>query len=234
MKRASSVTLAFLLGAGAVRAQPPAVASEFYVSFTTLAAPKEARKAYERASREAGRKTPNLVKMSQELERALSVYPQFAAAWYFLGGTLLERHDIDGARRAFERAVTADPRFPNPYVSLAVIELKSRHFAEAARLADSALRLDPRLTEAHYYSVLANMALHNPDRAKQSINAILETGEDRRYPEVHAMLAEIHVAAGDRASAAVEYRRLLELGPSSTSSGLARERLAEWQAQGQP
>jgi Tfp pilus assembly protein PilF len=231
MKRAGSVTLAFFLGAGAAHAQSPAAANEFYVSFTTLAAPKEARKAYERASREAGKKTPNLVKISQELERALSLYPQFAAAWYFLGGTLLERDDIDGARRAFERAVAADPRFPNPYVSLAAIELKSRHFAEAARLADSALRLDPRLTEAHYYSVLANMALHNPNRAKQSIDVILETGEDRRYPEVHALLAEIHVAAGDRAAAAAEYRRLLELDPGSTSSSLARQRLAEWKAQ---
>lgn len=210
----------------------PAVRSDLFVSLTTLAAPREAKKAYQRASREAGRKKPDFVKAARELEKALTIYPGYAAAWYFLGGTQLVRNDVEGARQAFQNAIAADPRFPYPYLPLADIEFRAEHFADAARLTETAVRLEPRLVEAHYMNALANSVLGHRDRARQSIRAVLAEDGDRRYPSVYLLLGDLSAAEGNFASAAEECRRLLEMKPSSPAADLARKRLAEWKAQG--
>ena len=93
--------------------------------------------------------------------------------------------------------------------------MKSKQFSEAAQLVDEALRLEPNLAEAHYYRVVACNALGKIDCVGQS---------------VHAVLGDIFAARRELDSAAVEYRRLLELEPASPMAGVARRQLAEWQS----
>jgi tetratricopeptide (TPR) repeat protein len=201
-----------------------------FVSVTTLAAPPVARKAYERAAREMGKERPDVGRAATELQKAVTQYPSFAAAWYFLGGIRLVLNDADSARRAFESALAADPKFPYPYLPLAAIELSARRFAEAARLTDSVLQFDHRLFQAHYYRALANSTLGRYEKARQSIREIVDSGNDRLYPGVHAILAVILTKESDFPSAANEYRRFLELDPGSPAAGSAREYLATWRA----
>lgn len=200
------------------------------VSVTSLAAPTEARKAYERANREMGRNKPNPAKAADFLETAVTLYPSFAIAWYFMGGIRLTVNDADGARRAFEAALAADPRFPYAYVPLAAMELRARHYAEAARFADSAVRLDHKLMDAHYYRALANTVLERHDVARQSIETILDSHNDRQYPAVHAMLAVILVTQSNFEAAANEYRKFLDLDPGSPAAAAARDFLSKWHA----
>jgi tetratricopeptide (TPR) repeat protein len=203
-------------------------AGEPTVSFASLATPKSARKAYARAVRLLRRKEPN--KSVAELERAVQIYPRFAAAWYLLEVVSLSRGEIDHARSAFRNALEADPRNVDPYLPLVLFELKGRHFTEAAQLADDALRLEPNLAEAHYYRVVACDALGKIDCVGQSVRAIVEGGAERRYPGVHAVLGDIYAARGELGSAAFEYRRLMELEPASPMADVARRQLTEWQS----
>jgi Tfp pilus assembly protein PilF len=203
------------------------------VSVTSLRAPPAARKAYEKASREMGKKNPDLARAANQLETAVKLYPSFAAAWYFLGGIHLVVSDADRARHAFESALLADPKFPYPYLPLMAIELSARHYSEAARLADAVLKLDYRLMEAHYYRALANCMLRRHHNARQSIEAIVDSGNDRQYPGVHATLAVIFLTEGDGQAAANEYRHFLDLDPDSPASAEAREYLAKWCASAQ-
>jgi Tfp pilus assembly protein PilF len=200
------------------------------VSVTSLAAPPAARKGYEKANREMSKKKPELAKAANELERAVMLYPSFAAAWYFLGGIRMVLNHTDSARRAFESALSADPKFPYPYLPLAAIELSARRYPEVARLADSVLKLDYRLMEAHYYRALANSMLQRYDNARQSIQQIVDNSNDRQYPGVHAMLAVIFLQEGDCRAAANEYSLFLDLDPNSPVAGEAREYLAKWRA----
>lgn len=203
------------------------------VSVTSLAAPREARKAYERANREMGRNKPDMAKAAVFLETAVTLYPSFAAAWYFMGGIRLALNDADGARRAFEAALSADPRFPYAYLPLASMELRARHYAEAAKLAESALRLDYKLMDAHYYRALANTVLRRHDVARQSIETILDSRNDHRYPAVHAMLAVILVTQSNFEAAANEYRKFLDLDPGSPAAAAARDFLSKWHPDGE-
>ena len=165
-----------------------------------------------------GKEKPDLAKAAKELEKAVDLHPSFANAWYFLGGVHMVLNDADSSRRAFENAIAADPQFPYPYVPLARIELRAQRYAEAARLMESVLRIDPRFFEAHYYHALSNSVLGRHDKARPSIQQILDSDNDRRYPGVHVILAVMSTNEKDFASAAKEYRRFLELDPTSRAA----------------
>ncbi len=110
------------------------------VSFTTLAAPKNAERAYEKARRNLTRKKPRVSTAARELTTAVALYPQFAAAWYLLGETRLALRQNEAAREAFLRALGADPKYPSPYAPLALMELEVGRFREAAEFAGLQLR----------------------------------------------------------------------------------------------
>jgi tetratricopeptide (TPR) repeat protein len=222
-----------------VRPQILAVTRSDFVSFTTLAAPKQARKAYERAGHELDNRRPDFAKAARYLEQAVSLYPRFAEAWRLLGETRFAANEIQLAADAFRAALAADPKYPDPYVLLAEMELRlaridlnSKRVLEAARLAEQVLKMNPQLSMAHYHRAFANLALGNRNKSEQSIRAIIDDGEDGLYPMVHAMLAELRACKGDARSAVAEYRRFLELEPSSPAADEVRARLAEWQATG--
>ena len=62
--------------------------AEAIVSVTSLQAPKDAQKAYDKAMRELSKKNgSNPEKVLKELEKAVEVYPDYAAAWSMLGET---------------------------------------------------------------------------------------------------------------------------------------------------
>lgn len=210
-----------------------------YVSFTTLAAPKPARKAFQKGDRELGAKRPDFAKASRHLEEAVSLYPAFMAAWQRLGQCRVATGDLQGATDAFRAAIAVDPKHPDPYVLLAHVEVmlakidaNGLRMLEVMRLTERALRLDPLLSAAHYYRAIASSALGDSKSSLQSIHAILANGEDVVYPGIHAMLGEIRAAEGDVRAAVAEYQRYLELDPNSPACGEVRARLAEWQLSG--
>ncbi|MBL8290987.1 MAG: tetratricopeptide repeat protein [Bryobacterales bacterium] len=219
--------------------QAPEAPLQPYVSFTTLAAPKPARKAFQKGDRELGAKRPDFAKASRLLEEAVSLYPAFMAAWQRLGQCRVATGDLQGATDAFRTAIAVDPKHPDPYVLLAHVEVmlaridaNGLRMLEIMRLTDRALKLDPSLSSAHFYRAIASSALGDGKSAMQSIHVILANGDDAGYPGIHAMLGEIRAAEGDVGAAVAEYQRYLELDPHSPASDEVRARLAEWQLNG--
>ncbi len=83
------------------------------VSITTLAAPKNAKKAYESAMKELRKKDARQRKPEKavaNLEKAVAEYPKYAAASTLLGQTKMNMSDPGGARDAFHMAMQADPK----------------------------------------------------------------------------------------------------------------------------
>ncbi len=202
------------------------------VSMNTLAAPKQARKAYEKAQRELAKPKPNLEKALRALEKATKAYPRFAAAWNLMGETRIRMKDYQGARAALEKAVQADPKFATPLVTLALMALEQRNMEEAARFADQAVALVPNLSEAHYYRAIAYWSLGKPELAEQSVHAVETSGEADRYPRLHFVLGNIYAQRGDVRAAAGEFERYIKLEPNSRAAGAAREQLKQWKQQG--
>ncbi len=202
------------------------------ISVNTLGAPENAKKAFDNAQKELEKKKPNRKKAVQQLEKAVQLHPQFAAAWNLLGENRATDGDLDGARQAFEKAREFDPKFVPPCLSLALLELKQQRPAEAAKIAASAIQLLPELPEAHYYNAIANMSLGNLQAAEASIRTVHGSAQVGQYPRIHFMLGNILAQKGSVAEAAKEFEEYLQAEPNSQAAGAVRGQLDEWKAAG--
>ena len=91
------------------------------VSMTSLMAPKEAKKAYEKAVKKfADREYDDAV---ESLDEAVTLHPDYAAAWTLLGQVRYSQRLYPAATAAFEKAIEADETYVGPYAPLARLPL---------------------------------------------------------------------------------------------------------------
>ena len=199
------------------------------VSITTLAAPK---KAYENALKELLGTNPNPKKASKDLERAVSEYPEFAAAWALLGETRLATGDDIRAREAFQNAIGADAKYLKPYVPLVKLAMKSGHWGQVARLSEDVLRLNPHHKEIRYYHAVAGFQRGDMQAAEKSAVAINSGKGAESFPLAHHLLGMIHSRQGDFPRAAGDFRTFLNAQPNSPIAPDVRRQLTEWEALG--
>jgi tetratricopeptide (TPR) repeat protein len=202
------------------------------VSVKTLAAPKDARKAWEKAIKEVTKNNPNFSKATKELEKAVKIYPEFASAWQILGEVRLAQNDRPAASEAFEQAKAADSEYANPYMSLAMMELEEGRWQEAADLCSHALELNPQLTKAHYLNSLAHSSLGSFDVAEKSAMLVLNNDQAKTYPLTYYVLGFAESQKGNFPSAAARYQTFLEIQPNASLAAKLKAQLDQWQKQG--
>jgi len=195
------------------------------VSFTSLAAPKEAAKALQRGCEAAGKEKWDEAR--KQFEKAVQIYPKYASAWCELGRTLEELHDESGAWNAYRRAIASDERFIPPYVEVAELELKRRDWAAAIEAADHVVRLDPvDFPSVYLYRSIAQFSLRNLEGAEKSARQALDLDKDHRYPAINHMLGLLLAQRGDFSAAAAHLRAYLRLAPNALDAAEAKVQLA--------
>jgi Tfp pilus assembly protein PilF len=204
----------------------------YFASPTTLKAPREARKAFEKAGKEAAKKNPNLKKALAELVKAVAAHPEFADAWNLKGEVHARAGELTEAEHCFQKAIEADSQLVPPYLSLALIELQRNQPTETIKFTERVLRLMPASGEAHYYNGLAEAALGNLETARESLISVAYSTDVARFPRSLYVLGNIHAQAAAFDLAAKEYRRYLDLEPDSKAAELVRAQLEEWKAKG--
>ena len=205
------------------------------VSVTTLAAPKNAQKAYERASKELRKKDAskrNPGKAVKDLERAVAEYPKYAAAWTLLGQTKMNMNDPDGAREAFQMAMKADAKYMKPYAPLLQLELQEGNWDQVSEISATLLKLNPNITDVKYYQSVASYNLGNFDEAEKAIEAVHSSQDASRFPQTYQIMGLIHSKKGDFAKAATSYRSFVEAQPGSPAATKVKRQLMEWEALG--
>ena len=205
------------------------------VSVTTLAAPKNAQKAYERAAKELRKKDAskrNPGKAMKDLERAVAEYPKYAAAWTLLGQTKMNMNDPDGAREAFQMAMKADAKYMKPYAPLLQLELQEGNWDQVSKISATLLKLNPNITDVKYYQSVASYNLGNFDEAEKAIEAVHSSQDASRFPQTYQIMGLIHSKKGDFAKAATSYRSFVEAQPGSPAATKVKRQLMEWQALG--
>ncbi len=176
------------------------------VSFSALSAPKKARKAYEKATKELRKKKVKYSKVIKELEKAVKLYPKYATAWHLLGTTRLQLEDEEGARKAFRQAIESDSKYVRPYLSLAMLEGEKNRWQEVARLVDRVLELNPYISQAHYLRAMANFKLGKLDLAEQSIYEYRKHEPSKQSPQSFFLAGAIFASKSEYGSAATEFR----------------------------
>ncbi len=202
------------------------------VSFTSLNAPKDARRAWQKGVRLLRSSHPSDVAAGEkELEKAVAVYPRYANAWADLGRARLHRQATDQARDAFLKAIDADDKLVEPYIELGNIAAHRLQWADAARYLDRALTLDPvdypRLWLADGQ---ADYRVNNLDRAERNAREALKISAPNQDPEASRLLGYVLMQKQDYAGADEAFRAYLRLVPNADDLSDIKARLGQIEA----
>ena len=196
---------------GTLQLRRVAGAEGFIVNATSLRVPKDARKEFEKALQEIQRNRPNPAR--QHLEKAVSLYHAYAAAWNELGRLHLSSGDGAKAAEAFEKAIAIDPEYVPPYLNLATLQLQNEEWQGAMDIAGRVLQLDPSIGYACFVQAVGNFELNYLNAAEQSAREA-EKKPHSNTPQLHALLAEILLQRQAYSEAVAEMRTYLEESPN--------------------
>jgi TolA-binding protein len=93
-------------------------------SATTLAAPKKAKKAFDKGIELAQKN--QLGEAQTKLQKGVELYPKYAVAWYELGRVQAAQHNPERARQSFDESIKADAHYVPPYIQISMLVAAAR------------------------------------------------------------------------------------------------------------
>jgi len=198
----------------------------FSYSATSLLAPAEARKLYEKGLAAAQRKRTQEARAAWE--QTVKIHPKHAAAWLQLGVLhRAEKRNAD-ARQAFQQAIAADASYLLPLLQLAALASAERNWKEAADLTDRLIDRNPlEFPEAYVYNAAAFYNLGHLRPAEESIRRALELDTRHQYPRAHYLYGLLLAGKNESKPAAEQLRLFLKYAPRSPDAPQVKAKLAQ-------
>ncbi len=197
-------------------------------SFTSLSAPKDARKALEKGQDRL--KKQKFDEAQLNLAKAVELHPQYSEAWYDLGLAYLALKRPDDASSAFKKSVEADAKYIKPHLGLLELSLKTNNWDQVLAASDSVLNLDRySYPQAWYLNSLAHLQLQHFDDAEKSARETIKADRDKRFPKVLHILGIVQANKNDFKGAAGSLKSYLELNPNGRDSDFVKKQLAEFE-----
>ena len=196
------------------------------ISATSALAPKDAKKAFDKA-RNAARKQ-KWDEAEKEYQKAVDIYPKYAAAWYQLGLVQQQKKDEEAARKSYAQALAADPKFVSPYQQLAVMAAQEQKWQEVIDDTDRLLHLNPvDFPQAWLFNSLGNYYLKNMDAAEKSAREGISRDAAHRYASMNHVLGVILAQKQDYAGAVEQLRNYIHYAPNATDIDQVKQQLSE-------
>jgi tetratricopeptide (TPR) repeat protein len=199
------------------------------VSAASLAAPKDAKKAYEKGMDALKKK--KLEDAQKNFEKAVETYPQYAEAWFELGRLRAVENKPDLARGSFDQAIKADPKYVPPYLSIAILDLQEKKWQELADVTEKTVKLDPfSFPQAYFFNSVANFNLHKLDIAEKSALECERLDTRQQFPKVRHLLGLVLADRKDWAGAAQRFHEYLRLAPKADDTAEVQKQLTQVEA----
>jgi tetratricopeptide (TPR) repeat protein len=196
------------------------------ISVTSMAAPKDAKKAYEKGKEALKKKKP--ADAEKEFQKAVDAYPRYSAAWYELGLLQEKAKKLDDARKSYAAALAADPKYVQPYVQLSMLAAQASDWQDLAEKSGRLLKLDP-VDFPHFYFLnsVANFNLKNFEAAEKSALEAQKLDTKHRNPKIDQIMGLLLIEKRDYPAAAEQLRSYLQFAPSAPDAAQVRQQLAE-------
>ena len=218
---------------GRITLHPSSGGQALTVSATTLAAPPNARKAYEKGMSAMHEQKWDAAQ--KELTKAVEAYPKFAIAWFELGVLRQGHNDLAGAAEAWKEALKSDPKYVKPYEVLAALSERQQNWADSERYSREWIQLDPdNFPAAYLYSAIANARLNNMEQAEVAARKGQLLDKDRKIPRLSYVLGLILMQKHELSEAAKCLRTYLELAPNAKDASIVHEQLTKIEAAASP
>jgi len=199
------------------------------VSMTALKAPEQAQKAYGKGV--AAMTDQKWASAQKNFERAVEIYPEYAAAWSDLGEVLRAQANPEKAREAWERAIQVDPKYVKPYLQLTRLNLEEKRTEDAASVAERAMAMNPvEFPGLYFFDAVANYNLKRIAAAEKSVRRAIELDTNRQYPRTEVLLASVLAAEGDRHGALEHLRKYLEIAPKAPDAAEVNKSIEKLEA----
>jgi len=196
------------------------------ISVTSAMAPKDAKKAMERAQ--------NLIRKekwdeaSKQLQKAVEIYPKYAVAWADLGRVREHLNDTEGARKSFAMALEADGKLVTPYLALATMSAQEKKWQEVSDYTDRALKLNPvDFPQAYLLNSMSSFYMKKMDVAEKSAREGITHDAEHHFPQMNELLGQVLIEKQDYAGAAEQFREYLRYAPEGSDTAAARRQLAD-------
>lgn len=211
---------------GVIRLHRLANVEGFTFSGTTMAAPKNARSAFEAGV--AHVKKQKWSDAEREFRKAVQIYPKYAVAWYELGRVYEQGRRFEDANRAHTEAISSDPKFISPYHQLAVIAASERRWDDAALYTSEVLKLNPYAgRDVYFYSAVANYNLQRIDVAENHARQAAALDVQHGNPNINHLLGVILTQKREYKAAAENLRIYLKLSPNTPDAPAVEKMLVE-------
>jgi len=196
------------------------------ISAVSLAAPKDAKKAYDKGMDALKKK--KFADAQASFEKAIELYPKYSLAWYELGRLRIAEDQLDIARGSFDEAVKADPKFVLPYLSLSLLDMQAKRWQQLADVTETTVKLDPfGYPQAFFFNSVANFNLRNLEAAEKSALQAERLDTRHQFPKVSHLLGLIMADRKDWAGAAQRFKEYLTLAPKASDADAVRAQLAQ-------
>ncbi|MDE3195371.1 MAG: tetratricopeptide repeat protein [Acidobacteriota bacterium] len=196
------------------------------ISATTLAAPKDAKKAYDHGLQALAKSKKD--EALKDFEKATSLYPKFADAWVNLGKLLLEQQKTAEARTALVKAIECDPKLVTPYLELGALSASEAKWQESRDYLDRGLKLDPvDFPQAWYTDAVANYNLKRYDAAEKSAREAVRLDPRHLNPRADYLLGLILAEKQDYEGAEQQLQAYLQLAPNAPDLASVRDQLGQ-------
>jgi len=196
------------------------------ISATSAEAPKEARKALEKGREQLQKGKWDDAQKS--LEKAVTLFPKFAVAWFELGRVQLQKSDLASARRSFQKSLAADQKYVNPYHGLTQIAQHEQHWQELIEFSEKLLALNPvSFPDGWFSNALGNFCLQNFAAAEKSARRGLEVDSEHRVIQLEYLMGVILLKRSDYDGAAQHLRIFMSHATRPTDIAEAQKQLDE-------
>jgi len=205
---------------------------EATIAANALSIPKKAQDEFDKASHSMQNK--EWQDAISHLEKAISLYPQYAGAYNNLGVVSMQLKDPAKAKASFQKAIDLNDHTGSAHLNLGRLYFLDRNFEEAAKLIDKSIALDPNNPEA--LTILADCEFA-AGRYQSAIDDVQRVHKlpHQRFAVAHLVAAAAYEKQNDIQHATAEYEQFLQEDPKSPRAASARkalERLASNQPGG--
>jgi Flp pilus assembly protein TadD len=147
-----------------------------------------------------------------ELEKAITLDPEFAAAHSNLGVQYALGGQNEKAAAEFRRASELDPGSSMFQSNLACVLIWMRQYGQAEEHARIAVYLDNSSANAHY--LLGVILARRPESRSSAVDHLRTAA--RQFPRAHLILAEMYRAGGQIQLAKEEMKRYVDADPAAS------------------
>lgn len=201
----------------------------FTISATSAAAPRKARKDYEKGL--SLEKKSAWTPAQRRFQSAVDLYPKYAAAWVELGRMQMKQDHVDDAQLSLQKAVAADSRFLPPYYLLIAIAATRGKWQDLADNTGQVLSLDPVSFPQYWFlNSAANYNLRKLDLAEKSAIRGLESDVQHRWPRLELVLGLTLARKHDYHGAVEHIRKFLTVAPGDVNAEVAQQQLKRLEA----